>query len=98
MKLKKVVAKTRNCRLYKLNPLLDEEGILRVGGRLSQATLHPYVKYPVILPKNSHLSALLIKHFHEKVHHQRHGMTMNELRANKMVDPGMQQCSLITHL
>lgn len=82
LKLKKEIAKTKDSRLYKLNPFLDEEGILRVGGRLSQATLHPHVKHPAILPKNSHMSALLIKHFHEKVHHQGRGMTMNELRAN----------------
>ncbi len=44
--------------------------------------LHPYVKHPVILPKNSHMSALITKHFHEKVHHQGYGMTVNELRAN----------------
>ncbi|KAI7803965.1 hypothetical protein IRJ41_014094 [Triplophysa rosa] len=81
LKLKKVVNTKKN-RLYKLNLFLDKEGILRVGGRLSQATLHPYVKHPAILPKNSHMSVLLTKHFHEKVHHQGRGMTMNELRAN----------------
>ncbi|KAI7792540.1 hypothetical protein IRJ41_018921, partial [Triplophysa rosa] len=71
LKLKKVVNTKKN-RLYKLNLFLDKEGILRVGGRLSQATLHPYVKHPAILLKNSHMS----------VHHQGRGMTMNELRAN----------------
>ncbi len=82
LKLNEVVAKTKNGRLYKLNPFLDNKGILRVGRRLSQATLHTYVKHPVILPKNSHMSALITKHFHEKVHHQGYGMTVNELRAN----------------
>ncbi len=75
LKLKEVVVKTKNGRLHKLNPFLDNEGILRVGGRLSQAMLHPHVKHPVLLPKNSHMSALIIKHFHDKVHHQGYGMT-----------------------
>lgn len=79
LELKTIV---ENSPLCKLNPFLDEEGILRVGGRLSQATLHPHVKHPAILPKNSHVAVLLIKHFHERIHHQGRGMTMNELRAN----------------
>ncbi len=56
-----MVTKTKNSRLYKLNPFLDKEGMLRVGGCLSQAMLHPYVKHPVIFPKNRHMSALLIR-------------------------------------
>lgn len=82
LNLKKDVAKTKDSKLYKLNPFLDQEGILRVGGRLSKAMLHPHVKHPAILPKNSHVTRLLIKHFHERIHHQGRGMTMNELRAN----------------
>ncbi|XP_028267113.1 uncharacterized protein LOC114439388 isoform X2 [Parambassis ranga] len=80
LKQKKAVSKTSN--LHKLNPFLDEEGVLRVGGRLRQAVLHPHVKHPAILPKSSHISALLVKHFHDKVYHQGYGMTLNELRAN----------------
>lgn len=82
LKANKAVPKTKDNKLYKLSPFLDEEGILRVGGRLSQAVLHPHVKHPAILPKDSHISTLLIRHFHSKVQHQGRGMTMNELRAN----------------
>ncbi|KAJ8380265.1 hypothetical protein SKAU_G00010430 [Synaphobranchus kaupii] len=82
LKLKKEVAKTKESKLQKLSPFLDEEGILRVGGRLCQAALHPHVKHPAILPKNSHISALLIKHQHEKAQHQGRGITTNALRAN----------------
>lgn len=39
-------------KLYKLRPFLDGQGILRVGGRLAHATLHPHVKHPAILPRN----------------------------------------------
>ena len=40
----KVNCTTKHSKQYKLCPFLDEEGILRVGGCLSQATLHRYVK------------------------------------------------------
>ncbi|KAL6465838.1 hypothetical protein MHYP_G00259710, partial [Metynnis hypsauchen] len=82
LKANKVISKSKNSKLYKLSPFLDEDGILRVGGRLSQASLHPHVKHPAILPKGDHISSLLVKHFHERVYHQGRGMTVNELRAN----------------
>ena len=81
-KAKGEVLMSKDSKLYKLSPFLDAEGILRVGGRLSQATLHPHVKHPAILPSKGHISALLIKHFHEKVYHQGRGMTINKLQAN----------------
>nr|XP_054606831.1 uncharacterized protein LOC129166991 [Nothobranchius furzeri] len=82
LKAKEGVVKTKYSKLKGLNPTLDEDGVLRVGGRLNQSALHPHIKHPVILPKNSHISSLLVKHFHERIHHQGRGMTVNELRAN----------------
>ena len=52
--------------LYKLDPFLDENGILRVGGRLRRASLTEEVKFPIILPRNSHVTKLIVKHFHER--------------------------------
>ncbi|KAM7416948.1 hypothetical protein PAMA_018837 [Pampus argenteus] len=69
-------------KLHKLNPFLDDQGIIRVGGRLTHAALHTHVKHPAVLPRDSHISSLLVKHYHERVHHQGRGMTTNELRAN----------------
>lgn len=69
-------------KLHKLCPFLDDQGILRVGGRLTHAALHPHVTHSAVLPRDSHISVLLVKHYHEKVHHQGRGMTMNELRSS----------------
>ena len=69
-------------KLQKLSPFLDEQGILRVGGRLTHAALHPHVKHPAILPRDEHVSSLLIKHYHETAYHQGRAMTMNEIQAN----------------
>ncbi|KAK0134384.1 hypothetical protein N1851_030041 [Merluccius polli] len=79
---KEIQTKERTNKLHKLNPFLDNQGIFRVGGRLTHAALHPHVKHPAVLPRDSHVSALLIKHYHEKAHHQGRGMTINELRSN----------------
>lgn len=79
---KEVRPKDKTNKLHKLSPFVDEHGVLRVGGRLTRSSLHPHVKHPAIIPKTSHVSSLLIKHYHEKVQHQGRGITVNELRSN----------------
>ena len=68
--------------LYKLDPFLDADGILRVGGRLRRASLSDDVKFPIILPRDSHVTMLIVKHFHESTSHQGKGMTLNAIRSN----------------
>ncbi len=40
------------------------------------------IKHPVVLPKKSHISMLIARHFHESVDHQGRGITWNEIRAS----------------
>ena len=51
--------------LRKLDPFLDETGLLRVGGRLRRSSgIERDSKCPIILPKNSNLSELLVRYTH----------------------------------
>ncbi|KAK3751652.1 hypothetical protein QZH41_005869 [Actinostola sp. cb2023] len=68
--------------LYRLDPFLDEQGILRVGGRIRQASISDEVKHPVILPKEGHIPRLVIKDLHEAMKHQGRGFTLNEVRSS----------------
>ncbi|PFX24881.1 hypothetical protein AWC38_SpisGene10528 [Stylophora pistillata] len=68
--------------LYKLDPFVDVNRILRVGGRLRRATLVDDIKFPIILPRDSHVTHLVAKHYHQCIHHQGKGMTLNEIRSN----------------
>ena len=68
--------------LYKLDPFIDSDRILRVGGRLKRANLTDEIKFPIILPRNSHITMLIAKHFHERTSHQGKGITLNEVRSN----------------
>ena len=52
--------------LARLDPILTD-GLLRVGGRLSRATLSDDSKHQI--PKDSHLARLLVNHFHQKSGH-----------------------------
>ena len=66
--------------MYHLDLFLDADGILRVGGRLRRANMPEDVKHPVILPRRSHITELIIQYCHHAIKHQGSGMTLNELR------------------
>ncbi len=68
--------------LYKLDPFVDDNGILRVGGRLRRANLSDDHKFPIILPKNNYVSKLIVRDIHVSVKHQGRGITLNEIRSN----------------
>ena len=54
--------------LYALDPYL-ENGILRVGGRLSKSSLSNAVKHPIIMPKKGNVTNLIIQHEHKRLGH-----------------------------
>ena len=56
--------------LFRLDPFIDDSGILRVGGRLRHAKLEYKEKHPVLLPKGHHVSKLIVRHYHSQVYHQ----------------------------
>ncbi|XP_073820586.1 uncharacterized protein [Musca autumnalis] len=68
-------------KLASLNPYLDEEGLMRVGGRLQLSSLAYNEKHPVILNK-SNLSDLIIKEAHEATLHGCIRVMENLLRRN----------------
>lgn len=66
--------------LYQLDPYVDDAYILRVGGRLRQTTLSFNEKHPVLLPKGHYVSMLILRYYHEQVHHQERQITHGALR------------------
>lgn len=66
--------------ILNLDPYISD-GLLRVGGRLRHASIEPDVKNPIILPKQSHVTKLLVKHHHIKVKHQGRQFTEGAIRA-----------------
>lgn len=70
----------RTNSLKPLEPVL-QDGILRVGGRLSRAALPSLYKHPIILPKDSHITLFILSHAHMETFHQGRGFTLNKLRS-----------------
>lgn len=84
--------------LKKLDPFIDEEGLMRVGGRLQSADLTELEKHPLIIPANHHVATLLVRHYHNKVAHQGRQFTEGALRtAGLWVVGGKRLVSSLVH-
>lgn len=56
--------------LRTLNPFIDHQGLLRVGGRLENANHLTYdAKHPIILPKSHKITKSLVFWYHSQLHH-----------------------------
>ena len=68
--------------LSTLDPFKDENGILRVGGRLRNSEQAGEIKFPIIMPKKGLLTRRIVEWFHKKVGHSGRTTTVNEIRSN----------------
>ncbi|KAK5928662.1 hypothetical protein CgunFtcFv8_013710 [Champsocephalus gunnari] len=69
----------RTSHIYKLNPVL-EDGVLRVGGRLSRAAMPEESKHPAILAKDLHISDIILRQVHQDVGHGGRNHMLSSLR------------------
>ena len=56
-------------RLRALNPIMGEDGLIRVGGRVHHSSLTPSQQYPVILDSKDSLLKTLFQHRHVSLGH-----------------------------
>ncbi|XP_055527420.1 uncharacterized protein LOC129720033 [Wyeomyia smithii] len=64
--------------LYKLNPVLDQNGVVREGGRMEAAQDLPFdKKYPIILSRNHDITKMLILSYHGKFGHANNETVFN---------------------
>ena len=79
---KRTIKLKRTSTLSRLDPYVDRDGVVRVGGRIRSAELPESVKHPYILPKKGHVTDLVICHHHNKIRHQGRGMTLAAIRSS----------------
>ena len=68
--------------LENMNPMKDEDGLLRIDGRLRHADISYESKHPVILPKEHPITEHIVRAVHEQLGHGS-GVeyTLSELRS-----------------
>ncbi|XP_062600609.1 uncharacterized protein LOC134262251 [Saccostrea cucullata] len=67
-----------------LCPRIGADGLLHVGGWLNKVPvdlLNDDMHNPIILPKNNHVSYLIIRHFHQRIFHQGRHFTEGAVRS-----------------
>lgn len=60
---------SKKSSIYNLNPFIDEEDFIRVRGRLRRVSLEFASRHQIILPKQSHITKLIIRETNKKVKH-----------------------------
>lgn len=86
--LSKNIALKKSSSLRSLNPIIDSDGLLRVGGRLQNSSVSYNAKHPIILPSQHKLSKLLIQQLHKTHLHAGVGLLSNILRQNFWIIQG----------
>ena len=88
----------RSSPLFRLDPIL-KDGLLCVGGRLARACIPPEAKHQIILPKSSHISDLIVDHYHKLSGHsgRQHVLSMIHqkywiIKANSTVRRVLTDC------
>nr|XP_049697167.1 uncharacterized protein LOC126054700 [Helicoverpa armigera] len=75
-------------KLLQLNPFLDNEGLLRVKGRLSKANINQDMMHPIIIAHEGHLTNLIIDQAHELTFHGGARVTSAFIRKNYWIIGG----------
>ena len=84
---------SKNSPLASLNPILDNNGLLRVGGRLLHSELPEIAKHPVLLKGNHHVITLLVRHTHAEVLRRRNTDDSSKTSRKRLVDSWSRCCS-----
>lgn len=88
---------TKTSKLLTLNPFLNENSILRVGGRLHNANVKQNHKHPVLIPHNGHITILLIHKAHLETNHGGIQTTMARLRQEYWIIGAQNSIKKIIH-
>lgn len=69
----------KQSRLLSLNPSLDSDGLIRSDSRLKYEFLSYDSRYPIILPRGSWVTKLIVKQYHQRSSHSGTNQTLTAL-------------------
>ena len=78
----------KSSSIVKLKPMLGENGLLRVSGRISEAPSTFDSKHQMILPQNHHVTTLIIRFNHQKLGHCGQEQLLSRLREEFWIVKG----------
>ena len=75
----KVSQRVENSLGY-LNPFMDKNGLIRVGGRLGKSSFEFGAVHPVLLSRTENITKMIVKWCHQKAAHSGRNITLNVLK------------------
>lgn len=82
---------SKHSHLKSLTPVVDELGMLRVGGRLTRAELPYDAIHPMILPKKHHVTRLIVADVHNRCRHAGVNHVLAQVRHRYWIIDGRQE-------
>ncbi|KAL0851491.1 hypothetical protein ABMA28_007284 [Loxostege sticticalis] len=81
-----------------LHPFLDQDNLLRVGGRLQNAINMTYEKkHPAILPKSNNITHMIIQREHLRLLHAGPKLVLSSLSQRYWLVNGIREVKKVTH-
>lgn len=87
----------RSSSIVKLRPIIDQNGFLRVGGRLANADIPEETKHQFILPPQARISQLIIRDAHFATIHGGPQLMMAHLRRSYWITRARQIVKSVVH-
>jgi hypothetical protein len=91
--------KSKGAGIHKLDPFKDETGMIRVGGRLARSSAPVETKHPILLPKDSVVTKLILEEVHRVMGHVGRNAVLSKLRqqywvarATKIIGTMISKC------
>ncbi|XP_066922166.1 uncharacterized protein [Clytia hemisphaerica] len=69
----------KESKLYQFKPFLDKNGILRIGGRLENASVSFEARHQIVIPKG-HVASLIAEKYHKENGHSGVNQPLSEVR------------------
>lgn len=79
-------------KLASLRPFLDENGVLRVGGRIGNAPIEFGRKHPIIIPPKTRVTYLILHQAHLDTHHGGAQVMMAVIRSAYWIPKLRMEC------
>lgn len=95
--LRKKQSIKKTSTLLKLSPFLDDNNVLRVGGRLKNSDLPYEAKHQILLPNKHSVSELIVKNAHLECLHGAPRLTESVLRQKYWLIHGQRYIKPIIH-
>ncbi|XP_053691613.1 uncharacterized protein LOC128740127 [Sabethes cyaneus] len=80
-----------------LKPFICTEGIIRVGGRLSNSELPEEIKHPLVLSARHPLAEILVSHYHKRLLHAGPQLMLSTIRQKYWIIGGRNLVRRVYH-